>query len=114
MSKIQFNRQPYTVSYLKDGVKQTIRRIPPPKIHDIWPEDKVELKVGKNDDFEKGDQFQVKHISVRQPNVLQLVNGDGQATFIDAYDVELIDEGSYRSDLPAKEQPRNNRYLLWP
>lgn len=111
---IQFNRKPYTVHYYKDGEKKSYRRVPPPKLHDILPRDKVSLTRGKNEDFEKGDEFFVKHINQRHPNVLQLITDDGRTTFVDHYDVQLEQKLSGRGGVSALDLPENNKYLLWP
>ena len=114
MSDIKFSREPYTVTYYKDGERKVIRRRPPPKLHPMLPKDVVELSRSKNADFQAGDEFQVKHINQRHPNVLQLVNDDGVSTFVDYYDLELTERRAMRNGLRPEELPENNRYLLWP
>lgn len=114
MSDVRFNRAPYNVTYYKDGVKQTIRRVPPPKLHEAVPDDLVSLKRGKNADFKEGDEFTVKHINPRHPNVLQLTNDEGQSTFVDYYDMNLEEMRGKRNGIEAIDLPINNRYLLWP
>ncbi len=121
---IRFTREPYTVSYYKDGEKKTIRRRPPPKLHEALPEDKVTLTRGKNDDWPKGETYKVKTIQNRSPNVLQLVNEEGLSTFIDYYDMKLettpIDR--VREGRMSKEEAKaagidlsvDEQYLLWP
>ncbi len=99
---------------MKDGVKHTIRRQPPPKLHDIMPEDEVKLTRSKNADFKEGETLTVKGINPRQPNVLQLVNEDGLATFVDYYDAKLETIRSARNGVEVLDMPINNRYLLWP
>ncbi|SMF38037.1 hypothetical protein [Pseudobacteriovorax antillogorgiicola] len=111
---IQFNRKPYKVTYYKDGERKTIRRVPPPKLHDMLPKDKVSLTRGKNDDFETGDEFTVKHINQRHPNVLQVTNDDGRSTFIDYYDLKLEQKIAKRNGVDPLDFPENNRYLRWP
>ena len=71
-SNVIFSRRPYTVTYMKNGERHTIRRRPPEKLHNIWPEDEVSLLRGKNADFQAGDEFEVKHINPRHPNIIQL------------------------------------------
>ena len=117
---ISFPRTPYTVTYQDlQGKLQSIRRLPPPKLHDILPTDVVELTHKKNDDFAAGDQYTVKNISPRQPNTLQIVNSQGDTTFVDYFDVNLLGELS-PSKLNAEvssDQPNlrlSNRYLMWP
>ncbi len=111
---VRFSRVPYTVTYYKDGEKHTIRRQPPPKLHDIEPEDEVKLTRAKNDDFREGDTLTVKGISPRQPNVLQLVNEDGLSTFVDYYDTKIEEMRGKRNGVDVIDLPINNRYLLWP
>ena len=38
-----YDRTPYNVEYYKDGQKQTIRRVPPPKLHKIEEGDEAEI-----------------------------------------------------------------------
>lgn len=111
---IQFNRKPYKVSYYKDGELKTIRRVPPPKLHDMLPKDQVSLTASKNDDFQEGDKFVVKHINQRHPNVLQVTNEDGVSTFVDYYDLQLEAKRSFRDGVDPIDFPENNEYLLWP
>ena len=114
MSAIRFSRRPYTVTYMKDGERQTIRRRPPPKLHDVWPKDLVSLKETKNIDWEADDEFTVKHINPRHPNVLQLINDEGETTFVDHYQVELEEMIGERDGVKPQEMEVNNKYLLWP
>ncbi|NRA66333.1 MAG: hypothetical protein HRU19_17740 [Pseudobacteriovorax sp.] len=111
---IQFNRNPYKVTYYKDGEKKVIRRRPPLKLHDILPQDEVVLKKEKNADFQAGDAFRVKHINQRHPNVLQITNEDGVSTFADYYDLKLEKKFAARGGVDPLDLPENNRYLLWP
>lgn len=111
---IQFSRRPYKISYYKDGVQKTIRRVPPPKLHDILPQDVVELKTRKNDDWPGGDEYTVRHINPRHPNTIQLEDDDGNTTFVSHYDLELTEEVAARAGKRFQDVPRNNKYLLWP
>lgn len=111
---IQFSRQPYTVSYYQDGEKKTIRRVPPPKLHDALPLDKVELSHKRNDDFEAGEVYEVKHINPRHPNTMQLVNNDGQTTFVNHYHTVLKQKIAPRDGVDPRDESINNEYLLWP
>ena len=113
---VKFSRKPYTVSYrsIHDGEIHKIRRVPPPKLHDALPKDVVSLTRGKNEDFQEGDEFEVKHIAGRHPNVLQLKNDEGQTTFVDYYDIELEERVAKRNGVDPRDEPINNRYLLWP
>jgi hypothetical protein len=115
MSEIRFSRRPYTVTYRDlEGEMQTIRRRPPPKLHRALPSDIVSLTRGKNDDFREGDEFTVKHINPRHPNVLQVADDDGLATFVDYYDMNLEEEVALREGQDPRDVPLNNEYLLWP
>jgi hypothetical protein len=117
-SPIQFSRAPYAVSFHDlHGQLQTIRRVPPPKLHDALPTDRVELTTKKSDDFREGDEVTVKYINPRHPNTLQLVNGNGDTTFVDYYDVNLVNEVAPRTDRLVSDRPSatvSNRYLMWP
>lgn len=112
---IRWTRRPYTIVYqdLK-GEKQTIRRVPPPRLHNMFPTDLVELTRQKSQDFLEGDEFEVKHINPRHPNVLQLVNDEEVSTFVDFYDVNLTEEVADRPGVNPLDKPANTRYLLWP
>ena len=113
---IRWSREPYTVTYYKDKEKHTIRRRPPPKLHEALPGDMVSLTRGKNDDFKEGEEFKVKTIMQRSPNVLQLVNEEGLTTFADYYDTKLETDPEDRlaEGMVATDLPKNNKYLLWP
>ena len=116
-SAIKFDRTPYTVTYHRDGVKHTIRRRPPKKVHDAMPTDIVELKHRKNDEFLEGQKFKVKGINPRHPNVLQVESEDGKTTFVSALDTDLIERVYQREADPSKptyDQEVSNEYLLWP
>jgi hypothetical protein len=112
---IKFDRTPYTVTY-KDlaGETKTIRRVPPPKLHDTLPTDIVTLTHKRNDDFPEGEDFEVKSISPRQPNTLQLVAADGSTTFVEYFDTKLKDEVAPRNGVDPRDRPKNSKYLLWP
>lgn len=111
---VRFTRKPYEVTYYKEGERHTIRRRPPPKLHDIWPEDVVSLTRTKNVDFQEGDEFDVRHINPRHPNVLQLTGDDGHTTFVEHTDVELEEAIGPRDGVDPMDLLKNNRYLLWP
>jgi hypothetical protein len=112
---IRFSRAPYKVTY-KDlqGEVKTIRRVPPPKLHDVLPTDVVSLSRQKSETFQEGDEFEVKHINPRHANTLQLVDADGATTFVDHYDVVLEEEVAPRPGVDPRDKPVNNRYLTWP
>jgi hypothetical protein len=112
---IQFKREPYTVTYLDlKGEPQTIRRVPPPKVHEMLPQDKVELTRQKNADFRAGDTLEVTGISPRQPNVLQVKNEAGQVSFVDYFDARLEEVIGLRPGEEPGQRPADSRYLLWP
>lgn len=123
---IQFSREPYTVKYVDlSGAVKSIRRVPPPKLHDALPKDTVEITSKKNDDFRAGDNVEVVGLTARQPNVLQVRNGNGQTTFLDYFDMRLDEmapttyEGASTSTNTPQEWYRDrpsmdNRYLIWP
>lgn len=112
---IQFDRKPYFISWKgDDGEMHKIRRVPPPKLHDALPTDIVKITNAKSADFKEGDTVEVKHINTRHPNVLQLVNDDGQTTFVNYSDVEIKERRAPRDGVPLEEMPERNRYLRWP
>lgn len=112
---VKFSRAPYKVSYRDlNGDLKTIRRVPPPKLHEALPTDIVKLTRKKNDDFQEGDEFEVSAISERQPNVLQLQSSDGTKTFADFYDVALERRVAFRDGVDPRDDVMNNKYLLWP
>ena len=114
MDAIKFDRTPYNVTYMQDGKQVTIRRVPPEKLHDILPTDKVELNLRHSDDFEAGEKYSVKGVSSRQPNILQIENDAGQTTFVPYFDAELKSKVAARNGVDPRDEPINNRYLLWP
>jgi hypothetical protein len=114
-----FDRRPYKVEYYKDGQKHVISRRPPPKLHPILPEDVVTIRRKRNDDWQEGDEVEVKAISSRQPNTLQVKNENGRTTFLPFFDVEFEgrDEGTdvVANDTRARRRdPIGSDYLLWP
>lgn len=111
---VKFDRKPYTVRYTKDGEQQTYRRRPAKKLHDMLPKDQVRLTRAKNADFAVDDTYSVKHISPRQPNVIQIADEEGNSTFVDYYDLELNQRLSPRDGKEFFELEENQKYLLWP
>ena len=111
---VSFSRRPYTVTYYKDGERHTIRRRPPAKAHQIWPEDIVSLKSNRTSQFFEGDEVEVRHINPRHPNILQLENDDGATTFVEYFDVELESAEGPRSGLDEAQLEVQNEYLNWP
>ena len=117
-SPISFSRTPYIVTYQDlQGNQQTLRRTPPPKLHDILPNDVVELTVTKSDDFQAGESALVDNINPKHANTLQLKNSRGDTTFLDYFDVNLLNEVAPREGRDPVDQPSvqiSNRYLMWP
>lgn len=120
---VRFDRKPYYISYVdSEGHQQKIRRVPPPKLHNALPTDKVELRTRRSDNFQAGDEVTVKHINPRHPNVLQVENGDGKTTFISHYDMRFEQKGGQVSEIqtgsPASDDsdssPISSSYLDWP
>ncbi|MCA2960534.1 MAG: hypothetical protein IOD12_09790 [Silvanigrellales bacterium] len=113
-----FDRKPYNVSYTKDGVRQTIRRVPPPKLHDLLPEDKVTIRRTKGDDWEEGDEVTVRGVGRRQPNTLQVEGQNGKKTFLPYFDVAFKDRAGedviVEDELKISRDPLGSKYLLWP
>jgi hypothetical protein len=117
VAEIKFDRTPYTVRYMKDGVQQVVRRRPPPKLHDILPGDKVSLTRRKSEDWDEGDEVSVKSINPRQPNTLRIEEG-GKTTFVPYFDTRFggrPGEDVLKEDERAIEaDPLGSKYLLWP
>lgn len=112
---VKFPRTPYKVTYQDlHGVTKTIRRVPPPKLHEALPTDIVKLTSKRSDDFDVGDEVEVANISWKQPNTLQVKDGNGATTFVEFYDIELKEERAVRDGVDPRDRPQNNRYLLWP
>jgi hypothetical protein len=116
---IKFDRKPYIVHYVdQEGKQQSIRRVPPPKLHTAMPTDKVELTKKLSDNFDAGDELTVKSINPRHANILKVENGQGQTTFISHYDMKVKDKIAPRLESEAaasgEDIPIQNDYLLWP
>ncbi len=108
-----YDRTPYNVEYYKDGQKQTIRRVPPPKLHDIEEGDEVTITKKKGDDWDAGDTVDIKAIQSRQPNTLTIEKSNGQYTFLPYDDVELKEKSTLHYIREGKD-PFGSQYLLWP
>jgi hypothetical protein len=115
---IKFDRKPYLITYMdQDGQQQTIRRVPPPKLHSAMPTDKVELSRRLSDDFKAGDELTVKAINPRHANILKVENNKGQTTFISHYDMivkERLAPRGENGEVTPEQFPERNQYLLWP
>lgn len=120
---IRFDRKPYFISYVdSQGQQQKIRRVPPQKLHNALPTDRVELRTRRSDHFNAGDEVTVKRINPRHPNVLQVENDEGQTTFITHYDMVFEQKNgetpsiqSSSSHMQSDEEPTiSSSYLDWP
>lgn len=112
---IKFDRTPYKITYQDaQGKLQTVRRVPPQKLHPILPTDIVELNIKENDDFRAGDEAEVAYINPRHANILQIRNSKGDTKFVPYFDVDLKEEVAPREGVDPRDKPANNRYLLWP
>lgn len=118
MTEVTNERRPYTVEYYKDGKKHKIRRLPPPKLHSMMPNDVVTINRKKNDDWDAGKTVTVKAVQARQPNTLTIQDGDGNYTFVDYQDLNF--NGRVSGDAIGDEEfvrasdPIGSKYLLWP
>lgn len=118
MTKVRFDRTPYTVRYTKDGQTHKIRRVPPPKLHPVDAGDTVTITRKKGDDWDAGDKVRVKAVSPRQPNTLMVERPDGLTTFLPYFDVAFKGrpEPEISEDEPSAGGSGSigSRYLLWP
>lgn len=113
--KLEFNRTPYTVRYQDlEGNLKSIRRVPPPKLHDMLPKDKVSLQSKKNDDWNAGNEFTIKAINPKQANTIQIANDEGDYTFVSYYDLSLEQRVGSSGFEDPRDNPINNEYLIWP
>lgn len=115
LDPVYFRRKPYNVVY-KDfhtGELVKIKRRPPQKLHTMLPTDMVELKYKKNLSWDTDSEYQIKHISYRAPNTLQLINDENMTTFVSNSEVDLVEEVAYRRG-GKQDQENDNRYLRWP
>lgn len=115
MDPIVFDRKPYVISYTDHkGEKQTIRRVPPPKLHEALPTDKVEILTKHSDDFDRGDVVKVKNINPRHPNTLQVETSDGKTAFLNYRDILLDEMIAPRKGVEVRDLPEQTKYLNWP
>ncbi len=114
MQEIRFSRKPYDVTYrdFHTGELVTEKRRPPEKLHNMLPEDVVELSTKKNADWPAGEDVTVTDINYKQPNVLKVAKSDGSTTFVDYYDAELKEEVGYRENNQVRA--KSSKYLTWP
>jgi hypothetical protein len=107
----------YTVEYRDFHTNKLVKiqRCPPAKIHDILPTDMVKLSVPRNEDWQAGQSFTVRALTLRNPNVLQLEKSNGETTFVNSQDVELVSKpGTPSTTQGGGEASIPSRYLLWP
>lgn len=113
--EIVFSRKPYVISYTdQEGKLQKIRRVPPPKLHEALPTDKVELTRKHSDTFDTGDVVTVSSINPRHANTLKVQNSDGKTAFISYFEMFLKEKRAARDGVLPENLPENNEYLLWP
>ncbi len=80
----------------------------------MLPTDKVELTFGKNDDWREGNTYTVKHINTRHPNVIQIQDSEGNATFVPSHDLLLKEKVGLRPGEERRDDPITSGYLTWP
>lgn len=112
-------RKPYKVTYrsVVDGEMHTIRRIPPPKLHTLLPEDRVELKHKKNDDWQLGEEYEVEAFTRKAPNTIKISNKETKDyTYVPYYDLKFQPRAgeTMKEDSSGRLRPISNRYLNWP
>jgi hypothetical protein len=100
--------------YDRHHVLQKIQRRPAERLHDILPTDKVKLTMQKNDDWLAGKIYTAKNINPRHPNIIQIENGGGDATFVSALDLVMDERIAARNGVDPRDAEINNEYLLWP
>jgi hypothetical protein len=110
------DRTPYRVEYYKDGEKQVIRRVPPPKLHDYEVGDEVTIQRKKGDDWDLDDNVEVKDINRKHPNVLTTQKSNGDYTFIPYDDISLYKShlDGLNATMDGDLEDYNDKYLLWP
>lgn len=119
-AKVQSARVPYTVSYrTSDGELKSIRRVPPPKLHEFQTEDMVTITRKRGDDWDADQEVKVVGISNRQPNTLMVERKDGRHTFLTYTDVRgrpknAADETLKEDFQERQRDPLGSDYLLWP
>jgi hypothetical protein len=96
----------------------TIRRIPPPKMHEALPTDIVKLTDKLNDDFRNGGSYEVQNVNPRNPNMLQIKDKYGNTTFVPYFKTNLYQKIADREGMPGQparaDNPVANGYLQWP
>ncbi|NBX17761.1 MAG: hypothetical protein EBR09_10380 [Proteobacteria bacterium] len=119
-AKVQTGRVPYTVSYrTSDGELKTIRRVPPPVMHEFKNEDTVTITRKRGDDWDAGQEVKVIGINSRQPNTLMVEGNNGKHTFLTYTDVRGVpknaaDQAITEDFQERQSDPLGSDYLLWP
>ncbi|MFZ9521047.1 MAG: hypothetical protein ACO3A4_11285 [Silvanigrellaceae bacterium] len=117
---VKASRAPYVVSYRSnDGELKSIRRVPPPKLHNFQTDDVVTISRKRGDDWDVDNEVKVTGINKRQPNTLRVENADGKHTFLTYSD--LRGKAKNQADAELQEEfnerqrdPIGSDYLLWP
>lgn len=128
MDGVNNDRKPYFVTW-RDGASgemKRIRRMPPPKLHDLNPGDEATLDRRVGDDFKEGTKVTIERSNPRHPNIVKLKNEDGQTTFVPYFDLtgnirrfRTVDGIRVPVDTPneyggAQDQYIDSSYLEWP
>lgn len=121
MNPVGTDRKPYYVTWKdSDGQLQRIRRMPPPKLHDLNPGDQAILDRKLGDDFPINSEVTIEQSNPRHPNILKLKNPDGQTTFVPYFDLtgqfkkfRAVD-GEISEDSAANTEYIDSSYLEWP
>lgn len=117
---VSLKRTPYTVRYRTDeGEMKSIRRVPPPKLHNFVPEDVVTISKKRSDNWDSDEQVKVVGVSARQPNTLWVEKEDGRRTFLPYSDVRGVARSEadveFAEDIrERRSDPLGSDYLLWP
>ena len=123
MDGVTNDRKPYFVTW-KDaqGQIQRIRRMAPPKAHDLNVGDEATLDRRLGDDFSKGTKVSIEASNQRHPNILKLKNEDGQTTFVPYFDLtgnirrfRIVDgERTLMTNQTSEDDYIDSSYLEWP
>ncbi|MEY4629915.1 MAG: hypothetical protein RIQ81_35 [Pseudomonadota bacterium] len=128
MDGVNNDRKPYFVTWrdAASGEMKRIRRMPPPKLHDLNPGDEATLDRRVGDDFKEGTNVTIEFSNPRHPNVLKLKNEAGQTTFVPYFDLtgnirrfRTVDGVRLPVETPneyggAQDQYIDSGYLEWP
>lgn len=117
---LSVHRAPYNVRYrTPDGEVKAIRRVPPPRLHDLVPDDVVTISQKRSDNWEAGEDVTVVGVNERHPNTLWVEDSDGKRTFLSYSDVKgqpksRGDQEYVEEIRERKRDPIGSDYLLWP